>query len=62
MGVGLTIVAALKLERAGYGCDIVQEYVDIARERVRALSSGSLRTRPMERLVYDPSLPYGGHR
>ncbi|MGH9553436.1 MAG: hypothetical protein ACRD3W_28905, partial [Terriglobales bacterium] len=44
------------------GCDIVKEYVDIAAERVAALRNGMLRTRPMNRPVYDPARPYGGHK
>ena len=62
MGVGSTVVAAAKHGRAGYGCDIVREYVDIARQRLRDLDAGTLRTRPMDRPVYDPNKPYGGHR
>ncbi|MDA8049792.1 MAG: site-specific DNA-methyltransferase [Rhodospirillales bacterium] len=62
MGVGSSIVAALRHDRVGYGCDVVQEYVDIAWDRVHQLRAGTLRTRPMHRPVYDPSLPYGGHR
>jgi adenine-specific DNA-methyltransferase len=62
MGVGSTVVAALKHGRRGYGCDIVQEYVDTAWDRVRELRAGRLRTRPMGKPVYDPALPYGGHR
>jgi adenine-specific DNA-methyltransferase len=61
MGVGSTVVAAAMHNRLGYGCDIVREYVDIARERIRALRIGALRTRPMSRPVYDPQKPYGGH-
>lgn len=61
VGVGSTVVAALMHERNGYGCDIVQEYVDIAWERVHALRNGTLRTRPMGKPVYDPKLPNGGH-
>jgi adenine-specific DNA-methyltransferase len=62
MGVGSTVVAALKNGRAGYGCELVKEYVDIAWQRVDALRNGELKTRPMDRPVYDPSKPYGGHR
>lgn len=62
MGVGSAVVAALKHDRVGYGCDVVKEYVDIAWDRVHELRAGTLRTRPMEKPVYDPSLPYGGHR
>jgi adenine-specific DNA-methyltransferase len=62
MGVGSTVVAALMHGRIGYGCDVVEEYVDIAWERVRAFRAGALRTRPMTRPVYDPTKPYGGHK
>ena len=61
MGVGSSVIAAEKHGRMGYGCDIVQEYVDIACERLRALRNGTLRTRPMGKPVYDPTKPRGGH-
>lgn len=61
MGVGSSVVAALKHERVGYGCDVVKEYVDIAWQRVHDLRAGNLKTRPMNKPVYDPSLPRGGH-
>lgn len=61
MGVGSSIVAALMHDRIGYGCDIVPEYVQAAQDRIAALRDGSLRTRPMHKPVYDPSLPKGGH-
>jgi len=60
MGVGSSVIAALKHDRNGYGCDISQEYVDIAWERVRDLRNGTLRTRPMGKPVYDPALRNGG--
>ncbi len=61
MGVGTSVIAALMHDRRGFGCDIVQEYVDIARERLHALRMGALRTRPMGKPVYDPTKPNGGH-
>ena len=61
MGVGSTVIAALMHGRAAYGCDIVREYVEIARARVERLRSGTLRTRPMGKPIYDPALPRGGH-
>ena len=61
MGVGTSVVAALRHGRRGYGCDIVPEYVEIAWRRVRALREGRLQTRPMGKPIYDPSKPYGGH-
>ncbi len=62
MGVGSAVVAAIKHGRNGYGCDIVQEYVQIAHWRLQQLHAGTLKTRPMNKPVYDPSLPNGGHR
>jgi adenine-specific DNA-methyltransferase len=62
MGVGSSLIAALKHNRHAYGCDIEQQYVDIAKERIEALRAGVLRTRPMGKPVYDPALPYGGHK
>lgn len=62
VGVGSTVIAAIKHDRIGYGCDIVQEYIDLAWERVHQFRAGSLRTRPMGKPIYDPTKPYGGHR
>lgn len=61
MGVGSAVVAALMHQRQGYGCDTVQEYVNIAWQRIHDLRAGRLRTRPMNKPVYDPTKPYGGH-
>jgi adenine-specific DNA-methyltransferase len=61
MGVGSTVIAALMHGRIGYGCDTVEEYVSVARQRLVALYNGTLRTRPMGKAVYDPKLPNGGH-
>ncbi len=61
MGVGSSVVAALMHGRIGYGCDVVPEYVEIARQRVRQWEQGVLKTRPMGKPIYDPSLPRGGH-
>ena len=61
MGVGSSVIAALMHNRNACGCDITSEYVEIARERVRKLYAGTLKTRPTGKPVYDPSLPNGGH-
>jgi adenine-specific DNA-methyltransferase len=61
MGVGTTVVAATMHDRIGYGCDIIKEYVEVARQRVQDLRSGTLKTRPRNKPVYDPAKPYGGH-
>lgn len=54
VGVGTTAIGALKNCRNAYGCDIVSEYIEIARNRVSELFSGVLRTRPMNKPVYEP--------
>jgi adenine-specific DNA-methyltransferase len=56
MGVGSTALAALRNKRHAFGCDVVQEYVDVALERVAALRAGELRTRPMNKPIYEPPL------
>jgi adenine-specific DNA-methyltransferase len=61
MGVGSSVVAAILHERSALGCDVVADYVDIARRRVAQFRAGTLQTRPMHRPVYDPALPGGGH-
>ena len=55
MGVGSSVVAALKHGRTGYGCDIDPCYVETAWERVHLLRTGLLKTRPMGKPVYDPN-------
>ncbi len=61
MGVGSAVIAALMHGRNAYGCDIVPEYVELARQRVEDWRNGTLRTRPMGKPVYNPALPNGGH-
>ncbi len=62
MGVGSSVVAAVKHHRYGLGCDISPDYVKVAWERLYLLQAGLLKTRPMYKPVYDPSKPYGGHK
>lgn len=62
VGVGSTIIGALKHNRVGYGCDIQPDYVDITWQRIDQFRKGNLKTRPMNRPVYDPTKPYGGHK
>jgi adenine-specific DNA-methyltransferase len=57
MGVGTTALAALMHRRRAVGAEIVQDYVATAIGRLRLAHAGSLRVRPMERPVYDPSAP-----
>ncbi|MDR2734209.1 MAG: site-specific DNA-methyltransferase, partial [Spirochaetota bacterium] len=57
MGVGSTVAAAVKNGRRGMGCEIMEEYVAIAEERVNLALTGRLRTRPMNKPIYDPANP-----
>lgn len=61
MGVGSSVIAAIRNDRSGYGCDTDRSYVDRAWERVHLLRAGLLQTRPMGKPVYDPNKPRGGH-
>ena len=61
LGVGSAAVAALKHNRLAYGCDISADYIEIAHERVTQLRDGLLKTRPMNKPIYDPTKPNGGH-
>jgi adenine-specific DNA-methyltransferase len=54
MGVGSTLVAAVMHGRRAAGAEIISDYVEIARDRVRRAASGSLPVRPMGRAVYVP--------
>jgi len=54
IGVGTTAIAALMHNRKAIGAEIVREYVEAAKQRVRLAEKGELRIRPMIRPVYDP--------
>lgn len=54
MGVGSALIAAVRHGRRAAGAEIVGKYAAIARERLRSELRGSLKTRPMNRPIYDP--------
>lgn len=54
LGVGTTVVAAVRHERRGAGAEILPKYVSIARERIQQELEGRLKTRPMNKPIYDP--------
>lgn len=54
MGVGSTLCAAALHDRRSAGSDVVWEYLTLATERVTQALNGTLRTRPMDRAVYEP--------
>jgi adenine-specific DNA-methyltransferase len=57
LGVGSTSAAAVKNNRRGMGCEIMEEYYDIAVERTKLAMEGKLKTRPMNKPIYDPKNP-----
>lgn len=56
LGVGSTAIAAIMHGRNAFGCDISNRYIEIAKERLYLLRNGELRTRPMNKPVYNPNI------
>ena len=56
LGVGSSAIAAIKHDRNAYGCDLEPTYIATALERVEQFFAGELRTRPMNKPVYDPTI------
>jgi len=54
VGVGSSIVAAVRHKRKGMGAEIFPKYQEIAQERIQMELAGCLKTRPMNKPVYDP--------
>jgi adenine-specific DNA-methyltransferase len=54
LGTGTTVIAAIRHGRRGVGAEIIPKYVHLARQRIQQEIEGTLRTRPMDRPVYDP--------
>ncbi len=54
LGAGTTILAAVKHGRRGHGAEIVDEYVEATKDRIRKLIDGELKMRPMNTPVFDP--------
>lgn len=54
MGVGSTAIASLMHKRKVAGAEIMPEYIQIAKNRIKQAEKGELRVRPMERPVFDP--------
>jgi adenine-specific DNA-methyltransferase len=54
LGVGTSVVAAVRHGRRGAGAEVVPRYVDIARRRIHQAQRGSLKVRRMHKPVFDP--------
>ncbi len=55
VGVGSTVIAALRNNRNAVGIDKEKRYLDIAEKRISELRSGNLKVRPMTRSIHVPS-------
>lgn len=54
LGTGTSIIAAIRHNRRGAGGEVLQKYVTLAKKRIEQELSGTLKTRPMDRPIYDP--------
>ena len=54
LGTGTAVIAAIRHRRRGAGAEIFPKYVNLACQRIQQEMEGTLRTRPMDRPVYDP--------
>lgn len=54
LGTGTSIIAAIRHGRKGIGAEVFEKYVAIAKDRIEQTLNGTLKTRPMDRPVYDP--------
>lgn len=54
LGVGTSIIAAIRHNRRGAGAEIIPKYIELAKDRIQQELAGTLRTRPMYKPIYDP--------
>jgi adenine-specific DNA-methyltransferase len=57
LGAGTTTVAAVKHNRRGIGCEIIDDYYNIAVMRTKLAMDGKLEMRPMNKPIYNPDNP-----
>lgn len=55
LGTGTSIIASIRHNRRGAGAEVVPSYVRIAEDRIKQEMRGDLKTRPMDKPVYDPA-------
>ena len=55
LGAGTAVIAAIRHGRRGGGAEVMDKYVDIARSRIGSELKGTLKSRPMDRPVFDPN-------
>jgi adenine-specific DNA-methyltransferase len=54
LGTGTSIIAAIRHNRRGAGAEVIPKYIKLAKDRIQQELEGTLRTRPMDKPVYDP--------
>jgi DNA modification methylase len=54
-GVGSSLVAAIKHNRRAIGCEKEPAYAQIARERIKAYYTGTLKVRPLGKAIHEPT-------
>ena len=58
MGVATTAVAAILRKRKVAGAELLKDYYDVGLERIKMAFEGKIPVMPMDRPIYDPSIPY----
>jgi adenine-specific DNA-methyltransferase len=56
LGTGTSVIAAIRHGRRGVGAETIPQYAQLARQRIQQEIEGTLRTRPMDRPIYNPVL------
>ncbi|MCE5209985.1 MAG: site-specific DNA-methyltransferase [Deltaproteobacteria bacterium] len=54
LGTGTSIIAAIRHKRRGAGAEMSSKYIDLAKSRIGQELDGTLKTRPMDKPIYDP--------
>ena len=54
LGTGTSIIAAIRHRRRGAGAETLPKYVKLMKQRIEQELAGTLKTRPMNKPVYDP--------
>ncbi|MCJ7813707.1 site-specific DNA-methyltransferase [bacterium] len=54
LGTGTSIIAAIRHKRRGAGAETINKYIKLANQRIKQELAGTLRTRPMNKSIYDP--------
>ncbi len=60
LGTGTSIIAAIRHGRRGMGAEIFSKYIELSRKRIQQEMAGTLRTRPMNKPIYDPAINGNG--